>query len=324
MSGGTSLKRSQLPRLTLTGIASITCMLLASCAGSAPGAERKPLSIDESSLAQAQAPVSQRSGPEITRVPYPVAGNGDPSQNWGDLYLPAGVHKAGSVPLVVLIHGGAWHRSIGAGDFSYFAQDLVGRGVAVYNIEYRRVGSGGGWPTTFTDVASALGHVPDIVDQTPELSGKTEVVGHSAGAQLATWAGSQVAHPEHQLGKYASFKPDRIVALSGPLDMTNAANFSDLDMVNAVGGTPLTAASRYEDVDPIQNIAPGIPVVAVHGTADTTVSWQNSQRYIQALLQAGGNGRLDLLYGDTHGSLITSGTAHYQQVLETVADELLK
>ncbi|MGK4189080.1 hypothetical protein AB0X98_12975 [Rothia koreensis] len=299
-------------------------MLLASCAGSAPGAERKPLSIDESSLAQAQTPVSQRSGPEITRVPYPVAGNGDPSQNWGDLYLPAGVHKAGSVPLVVLIHGGAWHRSIGAGDFSYFAQDLVGRGVAVYNIEYRRVGSGGGWPTTFTDVASSLGHVPDIVDQTPELSGKTEVVGHSAGAQLATWAGSQVAHPEHQLGKYASFKPDRIVALSGPLDMTNAANFSDLDMVNAVGGTPLTAASRYEDVDPIQNLAPGIPVVAVHGTADTTVSWQNSQRYIQALLQAGGNGRLDLLYGDTHGSLITSGTAHYQQVLETVADELLK
>lgn len=324
MLGDTRPQQPGWSRIALLGIASITCLLVASCSGSAPGTERKPLSINDSSLAQAEAPVSQRSGPEISRVPYPVAGNGDPSQNWGNLYLPACVHQADSVPLVVLIHGGAWHRSVGAGDFSYFAQDLVGRGVAVYNIEYRRVGSGGGWPTTFTDVASALGNVPDIVDQTPELSGKTEVVGHSAGAQLATWAGSQAAHPEHQLGKYASFKPDRIVALSGPLDMTNAANFSDLDMVNAVGGTPLTAASRYEEVDPIQNIDPGIPVVAVHGTADTTVSWQNSQRYIQALLQAGGNGRLDLLYGDTHGLLITSGTAHYQHVLDTVTAELLK
>lgn len=119
------------------------------------------------------------------------------------------------------------------------------------NIEYRRVGSGGGWPTTFTDVASALGHTSAIIAKTPELSGKTEVVGHSAGAQLAAWAGRQAAHPDHQLGQYTPFRPERIVPLSGPLDMTSTLNSSDLDRVNTVGGTPLTAASRYEDVDPI-------------------------------------------------------------------------
>ena len=36
----------------------------------------------------------------------------------------------------------------------------VRRGWAVWNIEYRRVGNGGGWPDTFADVAAAIDRWP--------------------------------------------------------------------------------------------------------------------------------------------------------------------
>src|SRR5699024_12236978 len=78
-----------------------------------------------------------------------------------------GEHTEDSVPLVVLIHGGSWASQLVAESMDPYARDLVDRGMAVYNIEYRRVGSGGGWPTTFRDVASALDHVVELSGQHP-------------------------------------------------------------------------------------------------------------------------------------------------------------
>ena len=37
--------------------------------------------------------------------------------------------------------------------------DLAKRGWAAWNIEYRRLGNGGGWPATFADVAAAVDHL---------------------------------------------------------------------------------------------------------------------------------------------------------------------
>ncbi|WP_269928828.1 alpha/beta hydrolase family protein [Kocuria massiliensis] len=294
-------------------------VLVTSCSLNKPEENSKPLAVNDSTIAAFEQNVSQRPMSSIQRVGYPVQGVGDPAQNWGDLYLPAGTHKAQSVPMVVLIHGGGWRSSVGAGDFAYYAQALADRGVAVYNIEYRRVGSGGGWPTTFTDVASALDHVPQIAQDHPELRPDAQVVGHSAGAQLALWAGTREMHRNDPLTPDPKFRPSRIVALSGPLDMHFAAGTGDQGLVNVIGGQPAILAKRYSNVDPIQNLDPKIPVVAVHGTADKTVSYLNSQRYIQALHRAGGAGTLRLLPGDNHGSLIRPGTPNYDSVLDLIA-----
>ncbi|WP_129358208.1 alpha/beta hydrolase family protein [Rothia uropygioeca] len=304
--------------LVVTGV--LLTPVLSSCTSNSSTDEPNRLSIQDSTLAAAEQPVSQRPAPEVHRIGYRVDGQGDPSQNWGDLYLPGGIHQEKSVPLVVLIHGGAWHRSIGAGDFSTFARSLAGRGVAVYNIEYRRVGSGGGWPTTFTDVTAALDHVPQLLRDHPELSGRTEVVGHSAGAQLATWAGTRNTQRPSQITRIPGFKPERIVAISGPLDMTFAANSGDEDLTNVIGGNPTPMAARYKDVDPIQNIDPTIPVAAIHGMADAKVPWQLSQRYVQTAQQAGGQAEFYPMYGDTHGSLITPGSTHYSEVLDLITN----
>ena len=62
------------------------------------------------------------------------------------------------------------------------AGDLVRRGFAVWNIDYRRVGrgQGGGWPATFLDVAAAIDALASL--QAPLDLGAVTILGHSAGA----------------------------------------------------------------------------------------------------------------------------------------------
>ena len=79
---------------------------------------------------------------------------GDHPSQFIDVYRPEG---AGPHPVVVLIHGGFWRLPWGRDLMRALAADLVARGFAAVNVEYRRLGeAGGGWPGTCEDVASAL------------------------------------------------------------------------------------------------------------------------------------------------------------------------
>ena len=57
--------------------------------------------------------------------------------------------------------------------------DLVARGWTVWNIEYRRLGDGGGWPATFDDVRAAIEALPVAAER------RVVAIGHSAGGHLA-------------------------------------------------------------------------------------------------------------------------------------------
>ncbi|EON32265.1 Esterase / lipase [Gordonia terrae C-6] len=255
----------------------------------------------------------------IQRFDYPTPDDGDSEQNWAELYLPEGEQRVDSIPLVVLIHGGAWQSALGADIFEPLARDLAGQGMAVYNIEYRRVGSGGGWPTTFRDVASALDHVVVVDRQFPQIDTDDElIVGHSAGAQLAVWGGTRHKLEDDEVGARPLFRPTRVVSLAGPLDMTYAATHGDDRIVTALGGTPAQVPQRYTMVDPIQNIDPDTPVVAVHGTADRMVAPANSQRYVAAVVREGGEAEAVLIRGGNHGSVVTSDAPEYPRVLDII------
>lgn len=265
--------------------------------------------------------LAERTDVVVERIAYPTRGESDPEQNWGDLYLPPGEHAEDTVPLVVLIHGGSWASQLGAEVMDTYARDLVERGMAVYNIEYRRVGSGGGWPTTFSDVAGALDHVVEIDRQYPELTTDDElVVGHSAGAQLAMWAGTRHALDDDEVGSKPAFRPTRVISLAGPLDMIYAATHGDDRIVTVLGGTPDRVPERYTSVDPIQNIDPDVPVVAIHGTADTMVAPANSERYIAAVKEAGGIGGLTLADGEDHVSVVSGDSPWYGRILDIITD----
>src|SRR5690349_6260713 len=95
----------------------------------------------------------------------------DPVQ-FGELYRPARAEHRG---VVVIIHGGFWRARYDLDLGRPLAADLAAHGYTCWNIEYRRVAAGGGWPATVDDVAAAIDHLATLdVDTTAVVT-----VGHS-------------------------------------------------------------------------------------------------------------------------------------------------
>ena len=115
-----------------------------------------------------------------------------------DLHQPRG---PGPHPVMILIHGGSWRKRYSRVVMRALAGDLVRRGWAVWNIEYRRLGDGGGWPATFEDVAAAIDHLDEL--QAPLDLERVSVLGHSAGGHLALWAGRAQKLPRGAPGSIA-------------------------------------------------------------------------------------------------------------------------
>ncbi|MGC4935140.1 alpha/beta hydrolase [Gordonia sp. DT30] len=257
-------------------------------------------------------------GVEVARIDYPVpAGKADPTQNWMDLYLPT--HRPGRLPLVVLIHGGAWRNRISAASFAVFAATVADRGVAVLNVEYRRVGSGGGWSTTFSDVAAAINDIPAVANRYPVIDAqRSVVVGHSAGAQLAVWSATRDHRTADAIGVPVRYRPALAFSISGPLDMRRAAALGDRNVVQVLGGSPGQVPRRYAAVDPFQNLDPQVPVIAVIGSRDTTVPAILTQDYVAADNAAGGHARLMVFAGQTHSSIVSPTSTTFPRLVDEI------
>lgn len=103
-----------------------------------------------------------------------------------DVWKPAG---AGPHPAVIMIHGGCWQTAIAERDImNWIADDLRKHGVGVWNIEYRGVDRGGGYPGTYEDVAAAADlFAAKRGEYGFHADAPVVVIGHSAGGHLALW-----------------------------------------------------------------------------------------------------------------------------------------
>ncbi|WP_185090933.1 alpha/beta hydrolase family protein [Gordonia oryzae] len=214
----------------------------------------------------------------ITTVDY--LPGGDPSQNIGTLYLPKTASARTQVPVIVLIHGGGWKARVGKDVLDANARDLQDRGNAVWNIEYRRVGRGGGWPTTFSDTAYAVDHLVELKRRAPMLNlDDVVVVGHSAGGQLAVWTASRGLHSESGPGPAPRVIPKAVVSLAGVLNMASDRTRITRNSGDALGGPPNRFAQRYALVNPIERINPDVPVFVVHSRDDAVVRYPVATEY---------------------------------------------
>src|SRR4051794_11501375 len=180
---------------------------------------------------------------------------GPSRQNRCDLYVPR--DGDGPHPVVVLIRGGYWRATYGKIVMKPLAADLVRRGYAAWNIEYRRIGrrQGGGYPTTFDDVAAAIDHLATLDDHRLDLDDVT-FLGHSAGGHLALWAASRDGD--------ARLEPARVVAQA---PITNLVSVGQAAWA-LMGGEPRELTERYAESDPIQLLPVGKPLLLLHGVDD--------------------------------------------------------
>jgi acetyl esterase/lipase len=172
--------------------------------------------------------------------------------------------------------------------------DLVRRGWASWNIEYRRVGNGGGWPATFEDVAAAIDHLPRL--GAPLDLSRVSVLGHSAGGHLALWAACRDRLQRGAPGSGEEGPPVRLrqaIAQAGVCELAGAYRLWGGGAVAALmGGGPDELPERYAVGDPLGLIPPSMPVLLVHGTLDETVSVKFSRGYERAVNAAGGEAEL--------------------------------
>ncbi|MEV7398266.1 alpha/beta hydrolase [Aeromicrobium sp. NPDC092404] len=237
----------------------------------------------------------------MTTLPY-----GKDPQQLAELTRPSGTSKG----VVVVIHGGFWRAQYDLSLGRPLAASLAEAGWTAYNLEYRRVGNGGGYPQTFDDVAAGI----DALAAIDDLDTSTVVtLGHSAGGHLAVWAagraklvGTPWADPVVPV--------TAAVAQAGVLDLHAAVNLGSGAAKQFMGGqTDLT------DADPYAQVPLDVPVRCVHGTDDDIVPISQSRTYVDRTRSLGGDAELIEVQGD-HFTVIDPSSRAWERTLQALDD----
>lgn len=227
----------------------------------------------------------------------------DPSQIC-ELFLPVG---AGPHAVVVLVHGGYWRARYARSLMTELCLDLAGHGLAAWNLEYRRVGSGGGWPETFADVAAGTDALAEL--GLPLDLETVAAVGHSAGGQLAFWLAARPGLPPDAPGTAPRVRIGAAVSQAGVLDLLLASRLAPSDEpTRALLGAPEGRRENYALASPRERLPLGIPQLLLHGDRDSTVSVQIAERYAEAAGASGDPCELRVLRNTGHFEHIDAGT----------------
>lgn len=281
----------------------VVASIAAACSSSPQGDMRTPASVTQpSAAAEAGAP--------MTTIAY----GPDPSQ-FGQLWMP--VAAAGPVPVVVLIHGGFWRAEYGLDLMDGLAADLAGRGYAAWNIEYRRVGDGGGYPETLDDVAAAIDALSTIApDHGLDLT-DVVFVGHSAGGHLALWAAGRSALAAGSPGADPLVVPRLAIGQGPVVDLIDGdrLGLGGGAVTDFMGGTAADHPDRYAIATP--SIVAGVKFAVVRGSRDQIVPAQFTLPMGEDPLHPTGISVVDV-DGADHFALIDPTSTAWQAVISLI------
>ncbi len=263
-----------------------------------------PLALTALTACSKEAPVPSAAGP--TRSTY-----GSDASQFGELHRPQGTPRG----VVVVIHGGFWKAQYDLSLGTPLAVSLAAQGWLAWNLEYRRVGNGGGTPATFDDVASGIDHL-DTLDLGVELGAVPVVtLGHSAGGHLAAWAANRLRFPQWPGGVAVT----HVISQAGVLDLRASARAHlGADAAQALlGHEPTEQDVAY---DPAQQVPSEVPTWCVHGRQDAIVPLSQSTDYVAAATARGARAELVEVDGD-HFVLIDPQSPAWARTLE-ILDQL--
>jgi acetyl esterase/lipase len=255
------------------------------------------------------------------RIPY-----GEDELQFGDLRLPEG---EGPHPVAVVVHGGCWSSIATLQCMDAFSVALTKVGFATWNLEYRRVDSpGGGWPSTFLDVALGIDAVRDLAEEFPLDLERVLVLGHSAGGHLALWAaGRQGLSKESELFVEEPLQLLAVVSLGGPGDLRGMRSADQeecgFDVVDAlVGGTPEEVPDRYASASPVEMLPLGCPQLLVAGELDEAVPPAMVESFAARSREAGDTVRVLVLPKAGHFEMVAPWTEAWPTVEEAILAQL--
>jgi len=235
-----------------------------------------------------------RDSGDILTDPPPAAADarivyGPEPLQFGDLRVPRG---EGPYPLALVLHGGYWQATYNLIHLGHLCEAFRDAGIATWNLEYRRLGDPGGvWPAAADDLERALEHRERLAF---DHDGRTVLVGHSAGGQLALWAAKRSGLP--------------VLALAPVSDVRDAAARRGPDSAPA----RYMAPQHFADGSPLELLPLGTRQILIHGTADDSVPYEMSERYVAA---AGPEADLVTLEGAGHFEPIDPQAPQFAETL---------
>jgi acetyl esterase/lipase len=226
--------------------------------------------------------------------------------------------SGGPWPLIVFVPGGPSPPDERySGDLDPFVKALAGQGAVIMVAGWREGPDwGGGYPTSFQDVACAIGVARKVGPAYGANPDRVTLEGHSTGGWPAAVVGLTPAPFTPKPGSCdptaGSLRPDSVVVGDGELNEVTEPDAADgLPYVAGfLGGSRAKRSDAWAAADPfaLAKRYPGgtetTPFLLIHGSADITVLPAVSKSFQAALVAAGYHSRLVVIRGADHvGSL---------------------
>jgi acetyl esterase/lipase len=290
----------------LKGLLALVLMMSASMAAA------EPASLDDyMKLARHKADETVRYGPAPSQV--------------AELFLPK---VAGPYPVVVLLHGGCFLKQYeGFPQTSALAADLAGRGYAVWNVEYRKLGeAGAGYPGTFLDVATALDRLRAEAPKHGLDLRRVIAIGHSAGGHLALWAASRGRLPVGSPLRTADPLPiGAVISLAGIGDLKGQGKVFAMPCGDDTIDRLIDTAHRkqpFADTSPAELLPTGAKVVMVHGVFDPVMPPYTGRDYAMIARKAGDVAEAVTIPGAAHFDLVIPTTPAWREIVAILDREI--
>jgi acetyl esterase/lipase len=245
-------------------------------------------------------------GPEPSaHIAYGAA----PSQ-YAELFLPKG---EGPFPVALLVHGGCWTVEFGGiRQMRNMAGALAASGIAVWNVEYRRVEEGGDYPGMYLDMEAAIARLAAEAPHYRLDTRRIVAIGHSAGGQLVQWIAGRDRLPVTSPLYQRDFLPIRqIVSLGGLADLRHEKDLikssCDRDVVELTGEPGPERADVYADTNAAELMPNGSTTVLINGQLDRVSPPRTASAYAERARQA----------GDRAETLVLPDASHYDEVAAT-------
>lgn len=223
-----------------------------------------------------------------------------------DIYRPQNINKA---PIVIFIHGGGWNSG-DKNQYRFVGAALAEQGWICASINYRLYPAVK-FPAFIDDAALAVKYVHDHASEFGGDPQKIFLLGHSAGAHIATL----LALDNHYLQKVNADSGwlHGVIGLAGPYDFIPFVHDYMYDLFGTADNYWLSQPVTYARAN-----AP--PLLLLQGLADTNVLPRNTIHLVAAMQQHGGSAQARYYAGVNHVDIIAALSIPARNRAPVIAD----
>ncbi|MGJ7915391.1 alpha/beta hydrolase family protein [Massilia sp. LXY-6] len=259
-------------------------------------------------------------------VPNATFAYGSAPSQFAELFLPGG---PGPFPVAVLVHGGCWTKEFGGiTQLRNLAAALAERGIASWNVEYRRVDeAGGGYPGTYQDMNAALAMLAQQAHRYPLDLDRLVAVGHSAGGQLVQWMAGRPRIPASS----PLYLPDplpvrKVVSLGGLADLRREQALIKSSCDREIGQLTGAPSDKRPDVFSDTNAGDLLPngsrTILVTGELDRISPPRVARDFAARARAAGDTAEVVILPGASHYDEVAASSHAWPRVLQAIESAL--